>query len=84
MPRIALYTFGILKSSQETDKLADFESAAPTVFNEAETSEGFIAHGALARPDLYGKSKLGHDFGPWGIYVPPRFYPANPSPKMER
>jgi hypothetical protein len=81
MPRTALYTFGILKSSQETDKLADFEAAAPIAFNEAETAEGFIAHGSRARPDLYGKSKLGHDFGPWGIYVAPRFYPDNPKPE---
>ncbi|CCE07763.1 conserved hypothetical protein [Bradyrhizobium sp. STM 3843] len=74
MSRIALYTFGILNAAAKSDELADFRAVAPAVYGEAERSEGFIAHAVSARPDLYGKSRLGQDFGPWGVYVAPRFY----------
>jgi Domain of unknown function (DUF3291) len=74
MPRVALYTFGILKVPYGADILADFERITPSVYGEVEAADGFIAHAGVERPDLYGKSKLGQDFGRWGIYVAPRFY----------
>jgi hypothetical protein len=76
MPRIALYTFGVLKAPTGSTILADFVAKTPSVFAEAEAIEGFFGHASAARPDLAGKSKLGEDFGPWGIAVAPRFYEA--------
>jgi hypothetical protein len=74
MPRLALYTFGVLKDFTGSEILTDFVAIAPSVFAEAEALDGFIAHAGTARPDLAGKAKFGEDFGPWGIAVAPRFY----------
>ncbi|MEJ0095171.1 MAG: DUF3291 domain-containing protein [Methylocella sp.] len=80
MPRIALYTFGVLKAFTGSSMLTDFVAAAPLVFAEAATVDGFIAHAGAARPDLAGKAKLGKDFGAWGTAVAPRFYKASTKP----
>lgn len=74
MPRLALYTFGVLKGVTGSEALREFSAMAPLVFGEADTVDGFISHAGAARPDLAGKSKFGEDFGPWGIAVAPRFY----------
>jgi hypothetical protein len=80
MPRLALYTFGVLKDVTRSEILSDFVAIAPSVYADAETVDGFIAHAGAARPDLSGKSKLGEDFGPWGIAVAPRFYKGSTKP----
>jgi hypothetical protein len=74
MPRIALYTFGVLKAPTGSEVLMDFVGAAPSVFAEAGAADGFFGHAGAARPDLAGKAKFNEDFGPWGIAVAPRFY----------
>jgi hypothetical protein len=73
MPRLALYTFGVLKDVTGSKILTDFFAMAPSVYAEAAV-DGFIAHAGAARPDLHGKAKFGEDFGPWGFAVAPRFY----------
>ena len=76
MPRLALYTFGVLKAPTGSQMLDDFVAIAPTVFAEASAIDGFLGHAGASRPDLAGKAKFGEDFGPWGIAVAPRFYRA--------
>ena len=80
MPRLALYTFGVLKDVTGSAILTDFVTMAPSVFAAANTVDGFIAHAGDARPDLAGKSKFGEDFGPWGIAVAPHFYKGSTKP----
>jgi hypothetical protein len=74
MPRLALYTFGVLKAPTGSEMLVDFVTMAPSVFAEADATEGFLGHAGAVRPDLAGKAKFGEDFGPWGLAVAPRFY----------
>jgi hypothetical protein len=74
MPRLALYTFGVLKAPTGSETLVDFVAMAPAIYAEAGTTEGFLGHAGAARPDLAGKTKFGEDFGPWGVAVAPRFY----------
>jgi hypothetical protein len=83
MPRLALYTFGVLKAPSGSETLADFVAMAPSVFAEAAATEGFFGHATAARPDLAGKAKFGEDFGPWGIAVAPRFYDGFAKPGEE-
>ena len=83
MPRLALYTFGVLKAPTGSESLVDFVAMAPSVFAEAEATEGFFGHATAARPDLAGKSKVGEDFGPWGVAVAPRFYESFAKPGEE-
>lgn len=83
MPRLALYTFGVLKAPTGSESLADFVAMAPSVFAEAEAIDGFFGHATAARPDLAGKAKFGEDFGPWGIAVAPRFYAGFAKPGGE-
>ena len=80
MPRIALYTFGALKGATGSEVLSDFVALAPSVFAEAAAVDGFLGHAGAARPDLAGKSKLGEDFGRWGIAAAPRFYTGSTKP----
>ena len=83
MPRLALYTFGVLKAPTGSGSLSDFVAMAPSVFAEAEAIDGFFGHATAARPDLAGKAKFGEDFGPWGIAVAPRFYDRFSKPGEE-
>ena len=83
MPRIALYTFGVLKAPTGSEVLVDFVAMAPSVFAKAEAIDGFFGHAGAARPDLAGKSKVGEDFGPWGIAIAPRFYESFSKPGEE-
>jgi len=83
MPRLALYTFGVLKAPAGSESLSDFVAMAPSVFAAAEAIDGFFGHASAARPDLAGKSKFGEDFGPWGIAVAPRFYDGFSNPGEE-
>jgi hypothetical protein len=83
MPRLALYTFGISKAPTGSESMADFVAMTPSVFAEAEATEGFFGHATAVRPDLAGKSKVGEDFGPWGIAVAPRFYDSFSKPGAE-
>lgn len=83
MPRLALYTFGVLKAPTGSETLVDFVTMAPAVFAQAEATEGFLGHAGAARPDLAGKAKFGEDFGPWGVAVAPSFYDRFSSPGAE-
>ena len=74
MANVALYTFGVLKDSYTSETLKDFSAAAPSIFTQLAATDGFISHAGNARPDLRGRYELGQDYGPWGIYVIPRFY----------
>ncbi len=80
VPRIALYTFGILKHPRGCEAMAGFAALSPNVFGEVRAANGFIAHALSERPDLRGKSPLGEDFGAWGRYAVPRFYDGSPCP----
>lgn len=66
-----------------SESLADFVALAPSVFEQAEATDGFFGHATAARPDLIGKAKFGEDFGPWGIAVAPRFYEGFAKPGEE-
>ena len=83
MPRLALYTFGVLRAPTGSDILTDFVAMAPLVFAEAASTDGFLGHATAARPDLAGKAKFGEDFGQWGIAVAPRFYDSFAKPGEE-
>lgn len=74
MPSLALYTFGVLRAAYNDERLTGFTASAPSIFAEAEASEGFIGHAGIARRDLRGNAALGEDYGPWGVYVAPRYY----------
>ena len=80
MPRLALYTFGVLRDVPGSEMVRDFFALVPTVFAAASTVDGFIAHAGAAHPDLIGNSKVGQDFGPWGVAVAPRFYKGSTKP----
>ena len=80
MPRLALYTFGVLRDVPGSEMVRDFFALVPTVFAAASTIDGFIAHAGAAHPDLIGNSKVGQDFGPWGTAVAPRFYKGSTKP----
>ena len=58
MPRIAFYTFGILREPYGHPQVQGFFDRIDSVFEQAKNSEGFIAL----------------DDGSWGDYVWPRFY----------
>lgn len=58
MPRIAFYTFGILREPYGHPRVQGFFDRIDSVFEQAKNSEGFIAL----------------DDGTWGDYVWPRFY----------
>ena len=83
MPRLALYTFGVLKAPTGSEILADFVASAPLIFAEAAATDGFLGHAGSTRPDLAGKAKVGEHFGPWGIAVAPRFYERFANPEAE-
>lgn len=83
MPRVALYTFGVLRAPTGSEILTDFVAMAPLVFAEAASTDGFLGHATAARPDLAGKAKFGEDFGRWGIAVAPRFYDSFAKPGEE-
>jgi hypothetical protein len=74
MPNLALYTFGMLHGAYNDERLTDFVTTAPSVYAEVEASDGFIAHAGMARRDLRGNTAFGQDYGPWGVYVVPRYY----------
>jgi len=80
-PRVALYTFGLLRAPLGSEELREFASMSPSVFGEAAASKGFIANAAAARPDLKGQAGLGLDFGRWGVGVAPRFYTGSTRPR---
>jgi hypothetical protein len=79
MPRIALYTFGLLKAAFGSERLSSFLEAAPSVFEAADAADGFIARAQLTQPDRAGLA-LGADYGPWGALVVPRFYRGSTKP----
>lgn len=58
MPRIAFYTFGILREPYGHPQVQGFFDRIDSVFEQAKNSEGFIAL----------------DDGTWGDYVSPRFF----------
>ena len=58
MPRIAFYTFGILREKEGHPQVQGFFDRIDSVFEQARNSEGFIA---LSDPS-------------WGEYVSPRFF----------
>src|SRR4051812_42948095 len=72
--RLALYTFGVLKAPAGSERLVDFAAMAPSVFEEAESTEGVprTCHGCPSRPR--GQIKFGEDFGSRGVAVAPRFF----------
>lgn len=76
MARIALYTFGILKGAYQSEALTEFAGMARMIFPTLGGADGFIAQAGDARPDLLGRAGHGEDFGPWGVYVAPRFFDA--------
>ena len=73
MPRLAFYTFGILKESIGHPMVQGFLDAAPDVFGEAENAPGYITR--AIRPDLT-KPYFGQNFGPFGDFAAPRFHLA--------
>lgn len=74
MPRLAIYTLAFFKDTVDTELRREFLATAQLVFAEAKTTAGFIDHAGNARPDLFGKSRIGEDFGPWGVGAVPHFW----------
>ncbi len=74
MFKLALFTFGVLKDTYNSEALKDFSGAAPSVFAALDKVDGFIAHASQVRPDLRGAAEVGEDYGPWGFYAVPRFF----------
>ena len=58
MPRIAFYTFGILREKEGHPQVQGFYDRINSVFEQARNSDGFIALSDAS----------------WGEYVSPRFY----------
>jgi uncharacterized protein DUF3291 len=79
-PRVALYTFGLLRAPLGAEELREFAAMSPLIYAEAGESKGFVASAVTARPDLKGQAGLGADYGPWGVGVPPRFYTGSTKP----
>ena len=61
MPRLAFYTFGILREKEGHPQVQGFYDRIDTVFKQARSSDGFIALSDAS----------------WGEYVSPRFYDKN-------
>jgi uncharacterized protein DUF3291 len=80
MPRVALYTFGVLKGTFVSEELTQFRAAAPSIFAQVAKADGYIADASSAYPELIRKSEFGQSYGPWGTYVAPRFYEGSRQP----
>ncbi len=65
MPRVAIFTFGILRQAHGHPQVQGFFDRDPHTFRAAERSDGFIA-----------RSGYEDDSGPpnWGAHVYPRFF----------
>jgi hypothetical protein len=66
MPRLALYTFGLLKDFIVSEILADFVAIAPSVFADAKSVDRFIALRVLLVLTWPRKRKFGEECGPMG------------------
>lgn len=75
MPRVAVSSVAVLKWVYGQPGLAEYEDFIPKVFAEAEDAPGFIVR---ARPvdDLDDDSNFQRDWGPWGEFCAPKFYPG--------
>jgi hypothetical protein len=71
MPRLAFYTFAIGRGALGSEVLSGFVTMLPSVFAEAEGSDGFVSRAVL--PDRT-RPHFGQDYGPWGVFAVPRFY----------
>ena len=71
MPRLAFYTFGILKETFGHPQMRGFLQAFPDVFHQAENTPGYISR--AIRPDPAG-SFFGQNYGAFGDFAVPRFY----------
>lgn len=70
--RVAFTTFAILKKPYGNPEVQGFDDRTPSVFDEAEDSEGFIARAKeLSGSEL---ANFNRDWGEWGKFDVPCFY----------
>jgi hypothetical protein len=76
--RIAFMTFSVLKASYGEPSVQEFDDRTPDTFAEAENSEGFIDR---AKPveDIAWMTNYQKDWGRWGPFAVPQFYPGGTS-----
>ena len=76
MPRhhLAFMTFSVLKAPYGDPSVQEFDERTPDVFAEAEDWDGFVDR---ARPvaDIPWMTNYQKDWGRWGSFTVPRFYP---------
>ncbi|MEP2781114.1 MAG: DUF3291 domain-containing protein [Pseudoruegeria sp.] len=76
--RLAFMTFSVLKAPYGDPGVQEFDDRTPDTFAEAEASEGFIAR---AKPieDIAWMTNYQKQWGNWGPFAVPRFYPGGTS-----
>jgi hypothetical protein len=79
MSRIALYTFGVLKTPTGSRLLVDFVTTAPSVFTEAEAIEGFWGMRSLPARTLLANLSSVKTSDPGASLSPLAFLTASPS-----
>ncbi|KAA6212229.1 DUF3291 domain-containing protein [Streptomyces albofaciens JCM 4342] len=74
MPRLALYTFGVLKSplADPAPLTREFYDIGETVYREISQHPGYLAHAEAAVGDR--GSHFGADWGAWGEFTVPTWY----------
>jgi hypothetical protein len=71
MARLAFYTCGMLREQAGDKQVEGFFELAPTAFETAAASSGFVAH---TMDQIRGWPPAYQDWGAWGPYVAPPFY----------
>ncbi|MFI8192014.1 DUF3291 domain-containing protein [Streptomyces sp. NPDC085946] len=74
MPRLALYTFGVLKSplTDPARLTQEFYESGEAVYREIGRRPGYIAHAEAA--DHSRGTLFGSDWGEWGEFAVPAWY----------
>ncbi|AHD02120.1 DUF3291 domain-containing protein [Leisingera methylohalidivorans] len=75
---LAFMTFSVLKAPYGDPSVQEFDDRTPDTFAEAESSDGFIDR---AKPveDTAWMTNYQKDWGRWGPFAVPRFYPGGTS-----
>ncbi|MFC1415521.1 DUF3291 domain-containing protein [Streptacidiphilus cavernicola] len=74
MPRLALYTFGVLKSplADPGQLTREFHESGEAVYRTMSRHPGYLAHAEAADGDRGTMFEL--DWGPWGEFAAPTWY----------
>jgi hypothetical protein len=76
MPRLALYTFGVLKSPlTDPGRLTrEFHESGEAVYREIGRHPGYIARAEAAGRSLGARTDFDSDWGEWGEFAVPAWY----------